>query len=356
MPAQESRLSYHPGSLDHPMQCRFTLQELAVAFPSQILTNDDLEQHHPDWNIAELSRRVGVRSRHIAAKDQTALDLGEEACRQLLADNPTLPQRIDALIFCTQSPDFIVPGNACILHGRLGLPDHVAAFDIGQACSGYIYSLCVAGSMIHSGASRNIIVVNADTYSKYIHPQDRSARLLFGDGAAATWVSSGEKASGISACKFGTGGSSYDKFIIPAGGCRTPRSAKTQVEHVDTSGNVRTPEHIHMSGRDIFHFVCSTIPPHISEVLAEACLTVDDIDLFIFHQASAAVLDSIANLADIPSAKVFRNLQEKGNTVSASIPIALHDAQSRGLASKGDKLFLCGFGAGLSWASMVLEL
>lgn len=331
------------------------IRDIDVGLPERILSNEDLDKAHPDWNIQLAAQRSGVHARHVAGAEETALDLGYRACRLLMQRNPEMAEQIDVLIFCTQSADYIMPPNACVLHQRLQLPNHVMAFDLNMACSGFVYAMSLAHSMIRSGTARNVLLVNADTYSKFIHPGDRSARVLFGDGAAATWVAADESGRGVCDVCCETDGKLYDKFIIPAGGCRTPKSSITAQELTDDSGNVRTQEHIQMAGRDILAFVASQIPKHVTGFLRRNELTVNDIDLFVFHQASGMVLDTLTRLLRLDAGKVFRNLENLGNTVSASIPIALRDAiKSEGL-SRGDKVLMCGFGVGLSWGSVLLD-
>lgn len=335
---------------------RAQLRDIAIALPDQVVTNDDLLAVIPPDKRAVMVRHTGVFKRHISQTGETALDLGEKACRSLFNKHPDLPDRVDALIFCTQSPDYLLPSNACVLHGRLGLADTVAAFDLPHACSAYIYAISLVQALIVSGAKDHILVVTADTYSKYIHPQDRSTRLIFGDGAAATWFAAGDSNRSVTDVVCGTDGRYFDKFWVPAGGCREPlNDALRQCETRDSSGNVRSRADIHMAGRDMFSFVSSRIPPHVRAVLARNGLTVDSIDRFVFHQASGVILDSLTQLLGADPARVIRHLDDVGNTVSASIPMALHAALDDGRIRAGQLVLLCGFGAGLSWGSALLK-
>lgn len=334
---------------------RAVIRDIAAALPEHVVTNARLHAEHPDWNFAALAEKAGVSERRIAAEDETALDLGQRACRALLAANPALGESVDLLIFCTQTPDHVLPPNSCVLHQRLGLAEHVAAFDLSHACSGFIYALSQARAHIAAGLARNVLIVNADTYSKLIHSADRSSRALFGDGAAATWVQASELPKGITDVVCGTAGAGYDKFIVPAGGFRRPRCGTTCVEKTDESGNVRTAENIYMSGREILAFVNRKIPQHVDDVLSRNQLKRDDIDLYVFHQASAMVLDSLTRLLQLPPAKVFRNMDKIGNTVSASIPLALAEARAAGRLNSPATVLLCGFGAGYSWGSAIVR-
>lgn len=340
---------------DGQTQMRAGIRDIAVALPDRVVTNSELNEEHPDWNFGLLAEKAGVCERRIAANGETALDLAERACRKLFSTHPILNSELDILIFCTQTSDHLLPPNSCILHGRLGLSESVATFDLSHACSGYIYALAQAQAFIRSTIARNVVVVNADTYSKLIHPADRSTRALFGDGAAATWLSASDRQEGIIDVVCRTAGIHYDKFIVRAGGCRLPRSAETAVEITDESGNVRTAEHVSMSGREILAFVNSKIPRHVEEVLARNQLSRDEIDFYVFHQASAMVLDSLTRLLRLPKDKVVRDLSNVGNTVSASIPIAIHHAWTRERWPGGTLALMCGFGVGLSWGSALVR-
>lgn len=332
------------------------IRAIAAAVPDHVVTNDELEREHPEWNLELIAHRMGVVRRHIAQQDETALDLGRRACLRLFEEHSELPSQVDALIFCTQSADYILPPNATVLHGILDLPEHVAAFDLNLACSGFIYGLSLANSMIRSGSAQNVLLVAGDTYSKYINPKDRSARVLFGDGAAATWVARRDAGMRICDVACGTAGRDYQMFIIPAGGCRRPRSDETRAEFTDKSGNVRCAENIHMAGRDLLQFMASKIPRHVEGFLRRNKIQPSEVDLYVFHQASAVVLDTLQQALGLAPDRVFTNLRDVGNTVSASIPIAILGAQAASRVTRGDRVLLCGFGVGLSWGSALVEV
>ena len=333
------------------MNCK--IAHIEYYLPEKKVTNQDLLKENPGWDIDGLLPKTGVHERRISADGETAFDLGLKACRKIFDKKIVAPEHIDAVIFCTQSPDYIMPGNAFLLHGKLDLPEHAMTFDISLACSGYVYGLAMARALLNTYPIKNLLLVTADTYSKFIYPQDRSVRLLFGDGAAATILQPSTK--GILDVKTGTFGKGYDHFMIPAGGCRIPRSAKTKTIITDKSGNSRTQEHIVMEGFALVSLARGKVLTHIREILAANRLTVKDIDLFVFHQASQLVLDSLQKSLELPSEKVFNNLKNIGNTVSSSLPIALKDAQSQGRIKPGDKILLCGFGVGFSWGTALME-
>ncbi|MDA0785618.1 MAG: ketoacyl-ACP synthase III [Proteobacteria bacterium] len=335
-----------------------TIGEIGVALPENVVSNEDLRAAYPDWDFDRLAARTGVMSRHIAAPDETALDLAFAACESLretgaLDDNGG----IDGLLFCTETPDFPIPSNACLLHGRLELPQDVLALDINMGCSGYLYALEVARSLIVSGAASRILLATADTYSRLINPGDRSTRVLFGDGAAVSVITrADDDQSGILDLKLGSEGKFHDRFMVPAGGARRPLDDSTAVETEDKSGNIRTPADITMEGFQVLSFFNGVIPKHVRGVLEANDLTLDDVDLFVFHQASQVALDSIAKALKIPAEKFVNKLATTGNLVSASVPVALQMAREDGSAAPGKLAILCGFGVGLSWGTALVRL
>jgi 3-oxoacyl-[acyl-carrier-protein] synthase III len=335
---------------------RGKIKDIAYYLPEKIVTNEDLEKENPTWKIGRTEEKTGVFERHIANPNESALDLAFEACKKLFAENPDAKDQIDAIIFCTQTGDHIMPPNACILHKLLGLHEKVFAFDYNLACSGYVYGLGISQGLIVAGLAKNILLITADTYSKLIHDKDRSIRVLFGDGAAVSWICQSHSAQGILDIQCFTDGKHYDWFIVPAGGCRLPKSKDTANATEDESGNWRTLENIHMDGLGILRFVNSKIPGHIEKFLESNDLTLDQIDQVIFHQASKLALDSLTRLLKIGPEKLYRNIDKVGNTVSASIPIALKDALIGGRVAPGDKILLSGFGVGFSWGSAIVEI
>ena len=332
------------------------IEAVAYAFPERRLSNDELRKAYPHWDFDRLEKRTGVFSRYVAASGETALDFALQACERLQEDGRLRPEEIDAVIFCTQSPDYIMPPNACLLHGALGLRTGALAFDITLACSGYIYGLQIASGLIAAGAGARVLLATADTYTRFIHDGDRATRCLFGDGGAVSLISGSENGWRIRDIRCGTAGKHHDKFMIPAGGMRLPCSAETARETVDQSGNIRTAEHIRMDGLGVLSFFNSTVPCAVREALQRNGLELRDIDLFVFHQASQVALDNLSAALRIPPAKMVYDLAETGNLVSASIPVALQRAFESGRVQPGQRVLLCGFGVGLSWGVALLEV
>ncbi|MBL0305004.1 MAG: ketoacyl-ACP synthase III [Chitinophagaceae bacterium] len=230
----------------------------------------------------------------------------------------------------------------------------VWAFDYNLACSGFVYGLAIARGMIETKLAKKILLITADTYSKHINPNDRATSVLFGDGAAANIISHKED-SGIIDIELASSGKEYNSFYIPAGGCRMPQDTTTKEINTDHSGNQTTLEDIQMNGFAVWKFISQTVPVQVNRLLQRNNLTINDIDFFGFHQASKLTLDSLFKSLGVKEDKMYMNLAHIGNTVSASIPIALKDAEDQQQLKRGDLVLLSGFGVGLSWGSLIMK-
>jgi 3-oxoacyl-[acyl-carrier-protein] synthase III len=329
------------------------IQAIEYYLPETIVTNEDLQNENPSWNLEGVVEKSGVYQRHIAGKNETAYDISVKACDNLFQTNDK--SDIDGIIYCTQCPDYVMPPNSFLLHNHLNLDDRVFAFDFNHACTGFIYCLAMANSFIISGMAKKILLVTADTYSKYINKKDRSTRVLFGDGGAATIVKESDEGKGIIDFDLRSSGAGYNKFWIPAGGLRLPRSDITSIEFEDGRGNVRTKNDIEMDGFGVWSFINSVSPKQIKRLLKKNKIEIDDIDLFIFHQASLMTLESIMKILKIDEQKAFINIRNIGNTVSSSIPIALKDAIDQDKIINGSWVVLSGFGVGLSYGTILMR-
>jgi len=329
------------------------IKSIEYYLPETIVTNEDLQKENPDWNLEKITEKSGVYQRHIAGKNETAYDLSIKACDILFQAYDK--NNIDGIIYCTQSPDYIMPSNSFLMHKHFGLKDEIFAYDFNHACTGYIYCLAMANAFVKAGMAREILLVNADTYSKYINPKDRSTRVLFGDGAAATIVKKSGRKRGIIDIDLCSSGSGYNKFWIPAGGLRSPKSSSTSIEIEDDWGNIRTKNDIEMDGFGVWSFINSVAPRQVDRLLKRNNVEKIDIDQFVFHQASKMTLESIMRLMKLNEEQVFINIQNIGNTVSASIPIALRDAIDQDKIDNGSTLILSGFGVGLSYGAILME-
>ena len=340
---------------DEPNAASARVRAIEYHLPETAVSNEDLKRLNPGWNMRLIESKTGVRSRRIARDGETAADLAFQAVARLLAAQGVDKESIDGILYCTQSPDHIMPPNSSLLHSKLGLSKGVMALDFNLACSGFVYGLAIARALIQSLTCRIILFVTADTYSKYLHPGDRATRTLFGDGAAATLVEGTHEGSGILDLDLATDGTGGDKFMIKAGGLRYPRSPETQAEKTDLFANVRTDENIYMDGKAVLEFAKNEIPASVRSILGRNGLAMEDLNLILFHQASGSALKILNEELGIPADRTFSNIENIGNTVSASLPILLKDAETAGVLSRGDLVLLVGFGVGFSWGTCLLK-
>jgi 3-oxoacyl-[acyl-carrier-protein] synthase III len=336
---------------------RAAIKAIASYLPEGELTNQQLADDFSDLSAQKIFDKTGINVRHIAGEDECASDLGVAAAHRLFETGACSPGNIDFLILCTQSPDYFLPATACIIQDRLRLRTDCGAIDINQGCSGFVYGLSLAKSLIESGTAGNVLLITADTYSKFINPRDKSVRTLFGDGAAATFISGEESDRELTGpFVFGSDGSGAADLIVPAGGMRNSIDADARMEREDEQGNWRSDCNLYMNGGAIFNFTLQTVPRSVETLLERSGLGLDDIDYFIPHQANKFMLDRLRAKLKIPAEKFFCDMEMTGNTVSSTIPIAFEQALERQLVKKGDKVALIGFGVGLSWAATIVEI
>lgn len=309
-----------------------------------------------DYNCPEdqMTHKIGIYSKHIAAKDEYASDLACKAAEKLF-ESGIDKNEVDFLLYCTQSPDYYLPTTACLLQDRLGLPTQCGALDFNLGCSGFVYGLSLAKGLIETGQAGNVLLITSEAYSKFINPKDRTVRLLFGDGAAATLVSKSKNGSScINNFIFGTDGRGAEKLIVPAGGMRQPINDETSKEVEDKSGNVRSKNNLYMDGREVYKFAVREVPKAIEKLLNKENTTIQDYDYFVFHQANQYMMESLRERLEIPQSKFSVQLGDCGNTVCASIPIALKRESLSGNIKSGDRIMLVGFGVGYSWSACSL--
>lgn len=331
------------------------ISALASALPRTVVTNDDLAREFPDWDMQRMAARTGVLARHIAGTGETAADLGLEAARQVLKRRGVEPDEVDALIVCSQTHDYVMPGNSALLHGALGLRDDVMAFDLTLACSGFTYGIAVAKGLIAAGTAQRVLFVTGDTYSKLIAPGDRSTRCLFGDGAAAAVIEDASVGLRIGPQSFGTSGRHFDRFIVWSGGCRVGRAPWAPPASRVSGDAAETRTTISMDGMGVLSFFGATVPSAVRALLDRERLGIDDIDCFVMHQASHLALQAVQRALRIPDERMVIDMADTGNLVSASIPVVLARALERGDVPPGGRVLLAGFGVGLSWGLAVLD-
>ncbi|MES2560300.1 MAG: ketoacyl-ACP synthase III [Bacteroidota bacterium] len=321
-------------------------------FPEKLVTNDDLKLEFPDHDFSKFEQKIGIRNRYIAGDSETALDLAVKSCEKLFKEHDK--SEIDYVLYCTQSPEYFLPTTACILQHKLGLRKNIGAFDFNLGCSGYTYGVSLAKSLINSNQAKHVLLVTAETYSKYLHPKDKSNRAIFGDAASSTIISYSEEEN-IGNFLFGTDGSGFDKLIVRNGAARYDFNPAEE-ELVYGSDNVYSNNHLYMNGPEIFNFTNQVIPGFTNEILTANNLEKGDIDQFIFHQANAFMLNTIRKTAGIEASKFFIDLMDGGNTVSCTIPIALKKYLDKRASTHKEKIVIVGFGVGLSWSGGLLEL
>lgn len=330
------------------------IRAISYYLPEQVLTNEGLTTEFPEWDVDKVYNKVGVRERHIAAPDETAGDMAEKAARKLFDEYGISPAEIDFVLLCTQSPDFFLPSTACILQHRLGIPTSAGAYDYDLGCSGCIYGMATAKGLIAAGMAANILLLTAETYTKYLHPSDKSNRSIFGDGAAACLISKEKGFAEIGDFVFGTDGSGADSLILRSFGARQRNASG--IESVDEDGHVLRDDFLYMNGSAIFNFTLETVPMMLDDLLRKSELEQSDIDYFIFHQANKYMLNTIRKLCGIDKDKFFIDIEHTGNTVSSTILIGLKEYLNNETIKPGIKVMLCGFGVGLSYAATVLVL
>ncbi len=313
--------------------------------PSRVITNADLEKTLDTSNEWIVSR-TGIRERRVAEEWETTSSMSVAAAKMALEKAGISAQELDLIIIASSSPDYLTPPVSSQVQHALGA-SKAAAFTLVNGCTGFIYALATAQQFIASGVYENILVIGAELLSRFIDWTDRSTCVLFGDGAGAVVMKAADTPSGVLAFILGSDGSGADQLILPAGGSA----------HPPTLGTIEKKMHtIRMNGHEVFKFATRVLGRALAQVIQQAGLTTQDIDLFIPHQANARIIASAAKFAGLPGDKIFLNIQKYGNTSAASIPIALTEAMEEGRARIGSTLAFVAFGAGLTWAAAVVQI
>ena len=327
------------------------IKAISYVLPEKVVTNEDLVKEFPEWTVEKIAGKVGVQERHIAGIDETASDIGLKAAEKLFSEHEIDRNSIDFLLFCTQSPDYFLPTTACILQNRLGLRTDIGALDFNLGCSGFIYGLSLAKGLIFGDIAKNVLLITSETYSKHIHPKDKGNRTIFGDAAAAILISN-EGFAEIGTFSLGTDGRGAENLIVKKGGLRHPNAFNDL--YIDENGNLKSSDFLFMDGNEIFNFTADAVPALVDKVLEMNHSKLEEVQLFVFHQANKYMMNYLRKLIDIPSDKFYIYLEKVGNTVSSTIPIALYEAQKE-QKFKG-KVLLAGFGVGYSWGGVMLNI
>lgn len=324
------------------------LGPIAVHLPEFVETNEMLAEQYPRWDLDLIAEKTGIQQRHIAAPEQTASDLAVLAAEKLISEQQIDRNEIDFVLLCTQTPDYPLPTTSCLIQDRLQLATRCGALDFNLGCSGYVYGLALADGLIQSGAARKILLLTAETYSKYIDPEDRSLRTIFGDGATATLLTSAEERS-LWGFQFGSDGSGGDMLLVADGGGR-PQEDAIKPRH-----RKRWKSRLYMDGPSLINFTVEAIPHLVQEILDKNNLEDQDISHYLFHQATWKMLDQLRHRMNVDEQRLPIELADIGNTVSCTIPILIDRMRSRGSWRAESTNMLVGFGVGLSWAGCLWE-
>ena len=328
------------------------IKGISYYLPERVVTNEELLKEFPEWSVDKVAKKVGVNLRHLAAEDETAGDMAEKAARKLFEEYSVSPSDIDFVMLCTQSPDYFLPSTASILQHKLGIPTTAGAFDYNLGCSGCVYGLAMAKGLIAAGIAKNVLVLTAETYNKYLHPSDKSNRSIFGDGAAACLVST-EGFAEIGEFSLGTDGAGAENLIVKTGAARCKQVTGNVSE--DEDGHQRYDDYLYMNGSAIFNFTLEAVPAMMKDILTKNNMTPDDVEYYVFHQANKFMLNTIRKVCVLPKDKFYVNLEETGNTVSSTVMIGLKQCIEAGTITQGMKVMVSGFGVGLSWGGTILK-
>lgn len=327
------------------------IKALAYNLPEKVLTNEMIAQEFPEWTVEKIDKKIGIKQRHVTVDGETASDLAIGAAEKLFANISYDRSQIDYLIFVTQSPDYHLPTTACTIQTRLGLSKRITAIDVNLGCNGFVAGLSLAKAVIIAGQAKNVLLLTGETYSKYMHERDNSNRTIFGDGAAATLVSTKGVAE-VGEFVIGTDGTGAENLIVKSGGARHPQPVDDL--RFDDFGNPRSSDNLYMDGPAILNYSLDSIPQLVEDVLEKNNVTMDDIDLHVYHQANTFLANLERRKLRIPEEKYYCNIENFGNTVSSTIPIALCEALKEGRIKQGTKVLSVAQGLGYTWGGMVL--
>ncbi|MEM1069382.1 MAG: ketoacyl-ACP synthase III [Planctomycetota bacterium] len=319
------------------------LGPIAVHLPERVETNDMLQQQYPNWDIKLIAEKTGIHQRHIAEQKETSSDLAVAAAEKLIAEQDIDRQSIDFVLLCTQTPDYPLPTTSCLIQDRLGLSTRCGAFDFNLGCSGYVYGMAMADGLIQSGVAKKILLLTAETYSKYIDADDRSLRTIFGDAGAATLVTAADEPS-LWGFQFGSDGSGGDMLLVADGGTRAAEDA------IKPRHRKRWNSRLYMDGPSLINFTVEAIPRLVNEILEANQMTDDQIHRYLMHQATWKMLDQLRTRMGVDAERVPIDLADVGNTVSCTLPILVDGLRKRGQLGPESVNMLIGFGVGLSWA------
>jgi len=322
------------------------IDRIEYALPTHTVSNEELSRNFPAWSIPRIAAKTGIESRCVALPEECASDLAVEAAQKIFSSGIVSTSEIDFVLFCTQSPDYLIPTTACLIHRRLGISPSSGALDVNLGCSGFVYALGLCDGLIQSRQAKTILLLTGDTYSKYMELGDKNSALIFGDGAAATLVRARDVAEPlIGPYVYGTDGNGANYLMLPGSGTRG--RCITEKDNACSK--------LCIDGSKMFQFAVETVPVCVGALLQKASLKIDDIDLFFFHQANDYILEEISRRLGVSRSRVPFEASQSANTVSSTIPIAMRNALNRGAIGHGAVMMLIGFGVGLSWAGTIVR-
>jgi 3-oxoacyl-[acyl-carrier-protein] synthase-3 len=353
------------ASTSHPRAFEAGISGLGFYVPERVLTNEDLARFlatNDEW----IRSRTGIGARRVAAPDESTADIAEKAARRALDDAGVTPEQIQMVIVATCTPDYQFPSTASLLQDRLGVRG--AAFDLGAACSGFVYALVTAAQFVQTGACENVLIVGAEVMSRIVDWSDRSTAVLFGDGAGAAVVSRAKEGSGVLGFDLGSDGSGGPLLKVSIAGEPAPSNLPREIAELDAASagastcesteSEAPPAHrrtVYQNGREVYRFAVNVMGESALRALASCGVAPESVDLFVPHQANVRIIEAAAKRLGLGSDKVFVNVDRYGNTSAASVPIALCEARDEGRVKPGDTVVMVGFGAGLTWASAVVR-
>jgi 3-oxoacyl-[acyl-carrier-protein] synthase-3 len=331
-----------------------SIEGISYYLPQNTLTNTDLSNIFAVQE-KDIFKKTGIKKRHVIDLETVVSDFAINSAEKLFQEYSFNKDNIDAIIFCSSAYDYKVPATACVLQNKLNLGKHIYTIDIRHGCTGYIYSLSVAKGLMNTSQANHVLIFTTEIPTSVIHPGDLELRMIFGDASAITYLCNKNNSTGnIGEFVFGTDGSGAGNLFVKYSG---------SVQRLKSDWLLKTESHggmpygmLEMNSVEIFTFTLREVPTLVAEVLKKNRISMDEIDLFIFHQANAFLLNMLRRKLKIPESKFYVYIEQVGNTVSASIPIALKEAIKEGKAKKGDKILLAAFGIGYSWCGTVITL
>ncbi len=328
-----------------PQKIRAAIRGIGAAVPDKVMTNADFEKFldtSDDW----ITQRTGIKQRHVVSPGQTTATIATEAARKALASAGLTATDLDLIIVCTVSPEMMFPATACFVQAALGAKN-VPCFDLCAACSGFVYGMTTGAKFIESGMYKRVLVIGADTLSRFCDYTDRTSCILFGDGAGAVLLEATTEDKGILYSVLHADGEGWELIHVPGGGSRNPAS------HQSVDGH---EHYVKMKGREVYKFAVEKMQWLLGDCMSHCNLTTETVDLVIPHQVNTRIIASATEKYNFPMEKVYMNIDRYGNTSAASIPLALEEASQSGRIKPGSNLLMVAFGAGLTWAGITVRM